>query len=581
MDKHINEATWSADPESEEWNADNNWEPAMVPTNIAVFSTSCKTAIGFSAKSEANIGAIQFSEEAPSYNFTIIKSADKPALTIEGDGILNDSPHIQSFNVTSKGFSFRHPQLEFKNEASAGGHNVSYYAGPESLDKGYGGGIIGFSDQATAGKAAFTVRTGAAAPPSENSTVGAEVSFTDNSNAGFARFMIYGTLGEDGDTFGNTVFHDNASASHGVFTNIGGTVPKGDGGNTQFYDNSSAAYGVFNNYGGNIAESNGGDVAFDGVANGGNAQFYNRVAEAEGAYGGVTSFNNNPPYVESAGASAGHALLHNYGAVQAGQGGGGHTEFTAKYGCPTAGNAHIFNYGSAISSKSSAGHTIFSISLPTDYFPTAGNAVFYNYPALAAGGAAGFTEFAVYDSGKGSNVPTAGNGTFFNLGGTQLDAYGGYTSFSGTSSAGNAKLIANSGVNGGNGGRIIFMDDSSGGSASIQLFGNGTLDLSLHYGSLTIDELESNGGIIRSRLGTNLTCINLTKGLSMRKSCVEFVFSGQDQKGFELNTSYTILTAPNLSDFSENQFLAKHFEGIKPTFSIVGNLLQVSFMETE
>jgi hypothetical protein len=572
-----NDSTWSANPETEEWNTEANWKPTKLPINKAIFSSSSKTLIGFLKNSKAIVETIEFTPEAPSFNFTIRVSALEPALTISGKGIINNSKRIQCFNVESTGAHYINPQLKFSNSASAGGTNMAYYAGPESLENGYGGGIIGFVDQATAGEALFTVRTGAVPPPNENSTVGAEVSFSDSASAGKSTFTIYGTLGKDGDTFGNTVFHDNATADQAVFTNIGGTVPDGDGGNTQFYDNSSAAFGVFNNYGGNVLQSNGGDVAFDGIANGGYAHFYNYAAMAKNAFGGVTSFNNNPPMMGKKGTSAGFGSYHNYGASKNEQGGGGHTEFTAKYGCPTAGKATIYNYGSVLKDKSSAGHTIFSISLPTENFPTAGHALFYNYPGLGKGAAAGFTEFNVYDSGLGSHVPTAGNAIFINLGGYVNEAYGGYTKFSNSTTADNAKLIANGGIKGGYGGQIIFCDDSIGGTSKIHLADNGKLDLSLHNGGLTIGELKLQGGIISMNLGTNLTSLNISEKLIIVSPDTEFTFLVNKKLSFEFNTPYVILTAVNLSEFKPSHFKGNSIENVPPKFTIIENGLLVSF----
>ncbi|QKQ25640.1 hypothetical protein [Candidatus Reidiella endopervernicosa] len=113
------------------------------------------------------------------------------------------------------------PQLMFTNTATAGGGDNYYCAGPET-QQGYGG-VISFCDKATAGSASFKAWTGAGAPP-KGSTVGGEISFSNSASAGTARFSIYGTLGSDGDTFGNVVFHDTATAKNATFTNVGGTV---------------------------------------------------------------------------------------------------------------------------------------------------------------------------------------------------------------------------------------------------------------------------------------------------------------------------------------------------------------------
>jgi len=147
------------------------------------------------------------------------------------------STSCQSFIVAAASSGYKQPQLKFTNAASAGGDNLFYCAGPGG-EQDAGGGVISFCDKATAGSASFKVWTGAAAPP-EHSTVGGEVSFSDATSAGSARFIIYDTLGSDGDTFGNTVFHDTATADNATFTNVGGTVSDGDGGKIVFYDDAS------------------------------------------------------------------------------------------------------------------------------------------------------------------------------------------------------------------------------------------------------------------------------------------------------------------------------------------------------
>ena len=50
----------------------------------------------------------------------------------------------------------------------------------------------------------------------------------------------------------------------------------------------------------------------------------------------------------------------------------------------------------------------------------------------------------------------------------------------GTSSAGTATLIANGGTNAGLGGVITFDGDSDGGTSRVEVFGNGTFDISAH-----------------------------------------------------------------------------------------------------
>jgi len=577
-------STWNSQPASGNWNTGDNWSPSGEPMDMAVFGTSSQTAITFLPTGEATVAHIEFTDDASAYTFTF-GPCDTPALTITGKGITNRSSRQQSFIVASTSCGYKNPQLKFANAATAGGEDIYYCAGPET-EQGYGGGVICFTDNATAGSATFKAWTGAGTPPKHN-TVGGEISFCDNTSADNARFVIYGSLGTDGDTFGNVVFHDTATAANAAFTNVGGTVSGGDGGNTQFYGNSTAAYGIFNNWGGTHGKANGGDVAFDATANGGHGRYFNHAARAAGAYGGVTSFNNNPPSMDATqGASAGNGSYFNYGARDGELGGGGHLEFSARYGSCSGANAIIANYGSATEGKSSAGHTIFSINLPTDYFPTAGNATIWNHPGVKEGGAAGFTEFSVYvrkggsdNNTEGSSVPTAGNATIFNLGGYTAKAPGGYTVFSGTSSAGNATLIAYGGTHGGDGGKIAFYDDASGGNAKVQLFGNGELDIGEHTNGVTIGALDLTGGVVAIQLGSRVTTLTVSGDLSLHANQASFSFWKKEGGGFTFNTPYTVLSCANLSEFSADQFSGNSIDGVAPIFSIAGKELQVTFLQ--
>ena len=92
------------------------------------------------------------------------------------------------------------------------------------------------------------------------------------------------------------------------------------------------------------------------------------------------------------------------------------------------------------------------------------------------------------------NNSTAENGTFTNNGGTVGSSSQGSTSFADTSTAGNATLIANAGTGGGAGGVILFSVGSTGGTATVKVFGNGSLDISPHNApGITIGSLEGTG----------------------------------------------------------------------------------------
>ncbi|GAB3094701.1 hypothetical protein [Pseudomaricurvus hydrocarbonicus] len=581
----MSESTWKTQPATCEWNTASNWSSEEVPADTAIFAESSQSAITFATDSNASVKQIEFNEHSTAYTFTF-GPGKTPGLTVTGEGVSNVSRKQQSFIVAATSSGHDNPQLVFTNTATAGSEDMYYCAGPIG-EQGYGGGVISFCDNARAGSARFKVWTGAQPPPQFRkedtpSTVGGEVSFSNSSTADSANFTIYGSLGIDGDTFANVVFHDTATAGKATFTNVGGTVSGGDGGNTQFYGNSNADHGVYNNWGATHEKANGGDVAFDSTASGGYGHFYNHAAVVAGGYGGVTSFNNNPPSMDAAqGASAGNGSYFNYGARQGEQGGGGHLEFSARYGSPTAADATIVNYGSAIENKSSAGHTIFSINQPTQYFPTAGNAKVWNHPAAGEGGAAGFTEFSVYGKETGGDVsrqfPTAGGATLFNLGGCTANAGGGYTVFSGNSSAGCATLIAYGGTHGGYGGRIAFYDESVGDNAKVCLFDDGELDIGYHTSGVTIGSLEMTGGVIATQLGKETPCLTVEGDVAIKSSHVSFRFDTQKSGGFSYNQPYTLLRCSALTELNPECFRGSSINGVEPGFSIVGHELQVTF----
>jgi autotransporter-associated beta strand protein len=197
---------------------------------------------------------------------------------------------------------------------------------------------------------------------------------------------------------------------------------------------------------------------------------------------------------------------------------------------------------------------------------TAGGATFVTFPGTIGfyqcRGEGGFVDFVDSSSAENATLisnggtiidnkeagvsfddnSTAANATVTSYGGTVSRANGGYASFYGEATAGNATLISNAGLfrgaragetlffltstaenatliaNGGegDGGLIEFADDSTGGTAHVQLFGNGNLDISLHNApGVTIGSLEGDGVVF---LGAQ----NLTVGSSNTKT----LFSG-------------------------------------------------------
>jgi autotransporter-associated beta strand protein len=172
----------------------------------------------------------------------------------------------------------------------------------------------------------------------------------------------------------------------------------------------------------------------------------------------------------------------------------------------TAGNGTVFtNNGATVTSDGT--YTDFSQT------STAGNGTFINNGAAISGGRGGFVVF--------EQASTAGNGTFVNNGGTVSGAGGGETSFEIGSTAGNATLIANGGLHGGGGGTIGFTS-TRGGTARVEVFGNGNLDTSSHVlaGSVMIGSIEGDGLVF---LGSN----NVSVGSNNARTS----FSGVIQDG--------------------------------------------------
>jgi autotransporter-associated beta strand protein len=153
-------------------------------------------------------------------------------------------------------------------------------------------------------------------------------------------------------------------------------------------------------------------------------------------------------------------------------------------GTSTAANAIITNNGDA---SARPGSTVFTSA------SSAGDANVVNNGGTATGAHGGDTFF--------SNQSTAANGTFTNNGGTANGAGGGTTTFLESSTAASATLIANAGLNGGEGGTILFADQSTVGTARIEVLGNGSLDISLHDPpGMTINAIEGDGNVF---LGSN------------------------------------------------------------------------------
>ena len=495
-------------------------------------------------------------------------------LTITGAGIMNTSGIAQNFLAEANGPSGR-GVIAFSNNATAGA--MTTFTNQGSPVGGGAGGDTEFHNTASAGSATFINETGRISGNTEGFT-----SFADSSTAGNGTFTNNGS-GLSGAAGGATFFAATSTAGSGRFTDNGSLVVGAQGGSVNFENSSTAANGVFVNNGSSANASptlaSGGGILFSGSAMAGNGMFTNNAGIGTGQSEGITEFSNtssaqNGTFVDNGAfalgahggltefintATAGSGTLTNNSGLNNGAAGGftgfldsssGATAsvtnngsgvagasggFTVFINTSTAGNGVFTNGGSGVSGATSGLTIIYgNPGVGTDPFnttnggvvrlqsggstqffdtATAGNATFINNGGAVSGATGGYTQF--------NETSTAGSGTFTNNGGGVAGANGGFTQFNDTATAGSATLIANSGTAGGQGGQILFSGAAMGGTARVELFGNGALDISsLTAPSVTLGSIEGSGNVF---LGAN----NLTVGSNNTGT----IFSGVIQDG--------------------------------------------------
>jgi len=260
---------------------------------------------------------------------------------------------------------------------------------------------------------------------------------------------------------GQIVFNNasTAASAHMSISNGVGSYPP-ETGYTTFNDTSSAA-------GASIGNSNG-YTMFNDTSSAARASIGNSSADLVcNCDRGRTIFNGA--------STADHASISNYGPGGS-HGVGGQTTFND---ASTAANASIDNGGTGDVSTAAGSATIFS------------------------------------------GTATAGHATITNQGGLGFDqnSSGGLTIFDGSSTADSAILVANGGVHGAAGGGIYFNGASTGGTARVEVFGNGYLDISSHQSNVNIGSIEGSGNV---RLGAN----RLTVGANHISTSFSGVISG-------------------------------------------------------
>jgi hypothetical protein len=546
QDSHAGSATWDLIPASGDWNTAANWTPATVPNgspDTAMFALSNTTNVSISANTE--VSGITFTATAT--NPYTITASPGLTLTISGAGITNNSGITQNFVTTTDGAS-NGGQIVFANNATAangtftnnssaapsvtGGHtlfNDSSTAGSATINNNGGrvlngdveGGFTEFNDSSTAASAMITNYGGAV----RGARPGGFTEFNNSSTAGSAAIVNYGptVLAASG---GFTEFNNNSTASSATITNNGATVLSGEpggfttfnnsstagnatvtnngasvpiftgvselGGFTEFNDSSTAANGTFINNGALVSGQGRGFTKFNDSSTAANGTFINNGGTVTGAEGGLTSFTS---FFGDAATAANGTFTNNGGTASGAQ--GGSTQFDSVGGTATAANGTFTNNGGTVTGAQGGFTSFFGDAA------TAANGTFTNNGGTASGAQGGSTQFESV-----GGMATAANGTFTNNGGTVTGAQGGFTEFLFNTTAGNATLIANGGTGGGEGGAIFFEGRSSGGTARVEVFGNGSLDISGHLNpGLTLSSIEGDGNVFlganKLRVGSN------------------------------------------------------------------------------
>ncbi|MGI8432881.1 MAG: autotransporter-associated beta strand repeat-containing protein [Chthoniobacterales bacterium] len=124
---------------------------------------------------------------------------------------------------------------------------------------------------------------------------------------------------------------------------------------------------------------------------------------------------------------------------------------------------------------------------------------------------------------------TSAANSLFTINGADSANHGnGFVLFNAGATAAGATLIANSGLNGGSGGQIFFVDTSTGGTARVEVFGDGTGDST--NGLLDISQRPAPGVTIGSVEGNGL--VNLgNNNLTVGSNNLSTTFSGIIKEG--------------------------------------------------
>ena len=128
---------WLANPGSSDFTTATNWDPASVPTGVAIFGNSSITTLTFAGS--RNVDGFQFNAGTPAYTFNLTSGF---GVRFNGDGIVNNSSNAPIFNVDSS-------LLQFDNASSAGNAIINLTTG-----------TVSFFGNSTAGAAQLSAAAG-------------------------------------------------------------------------------------------------------------------------------------------------------------------------------------------------------------------------------------------------------------------------------------------------------------------------------------------------------------------------------------------------------------------------------------
>ncbi len=196
LDVHAQDASWSANPNSGNFNDGTNWSGGTVPTGVATFGSSAITSLGIGASTD--VGSFTFSAGAPTY--AIVAGGSGTTVRLTGSGIVNNSGTVQGLVIGGT------TDFRFSNAASASDANITVAsgslrfegtstAGTSTIQVGGGASLL-FGDGALGGQSRIIVSTGGIFDMSGNTSGGLSVGSIEgngNFNLGSGRQFVVGS----------------------------------------------------------------------------------------------------------------------------------------------------------------------------------------------------------------------------------------------------------------------------------------------------------------------------------------------------------------------------------------------------